>query len=142
MDYHTPGDSIGNINFDGLVKVTNYIYDLAYTMSSQNTLLTFQEAGPKMPKEGQGKTSLKVTLGIMPDFTGVVKNGLRADIVIEGKPAYKAGMLSGDIITAIDGNSIADVYEYMERLSKLKAGQIITVEVIRDENKEVLIVQL
>jgi hypothetical protein len=142
MDYHTPGDSIGSINFNGLFQVTNYIYDFAYNLSSQNTLLTFQEAGPKMPKEGQARTSLKVTLGIMPDFTGVVKNGLRADIVIEGKPAYKAGMLSGDIITAIDGNSVSDIYEYMERLSKLKAEQIITVEVIRDEKKEVLIVQL
>ena len=85
---------------------------------------------------------LKVTLGIMPDFSGVVKNGLRADLVIKGKPADKAGMQSGDIIVAIDGLPVGDVYEYMERISKLSPGQIITVEVIRNEKKEVLIVQL
>lgn len=141
MDYHTPGDSIGSINFDGLQQVSNYIYDMAFELSSKNIILTFQEAGPKIPKQ-QGRTKLKVTFGIMPDFSGVVKNGLRADIVIEGKPAHKAGMESGDIITAIDGYSVSDVYEYMERLTKLKVGQIITVEIIRNEEKEVLIVQL
>ena len=51
-------------------------------------------------------------------------------------------MKDGDIITAINGFSVGDVYEYMDRLTKLKAGQIITVEVIRDNKKEVLIVQL
>jgi len=142
MDYHTPGDSLGNINFDGLNLVSNYIYDFAYGLSLNNTLLTFQEAGPKMPDQGLRKTKLKVTLGIMPDFTGVVKEGLRADIVIKDKPAYKAGMESGDIIIAINGLSVTDIQEYMERLSKLKAGEIITVEVIRNEKKEVLIVQL
>jgi C-terminal processing protease CtpA/Prc len=78
----------------------------------------------------------------MPDFSGVEKNGLRADIVIKGKPADKAGLKSGDVIIAIDGLPVGDIYEYMERLSKLKPGQIITVEVIREEKKEVFIVQL
>jgi hypothetical protein len=142
IDYHTPGDSLGGINFDGLKRTSDYIFDFAYDLSSKNTLLTFQEAGPKMPKEGIQRTKLKVTLGIMPDFTGVVKEGLRADIVIKDKPAYKSGMQSGDIIIAINGLSVTDIQEYMERLSKLKAGEIITVEVLRDEKKEVLIVQL
>lgn len=142
IDYHTPADSLGNINFDGLKMTCDYIYDLAYDLSSNKMLLAFQESGPKMPNQSQGRTKLKVTLGIMPDFSGVIKNGLRADIVIDGKPAQKAGMKSGDIITAIDGNSVNDVYEYMERLSKLKPGQIITLEILREEQKEVLIVQL
>ena len=141
IDYHTPGDSLGSINFEGLELVSNYIYDFAYELSSQNKLLTFQEAGPKIPNSS-GRKKFKVTLGIMPDFSNIEKRGLRADIVIKDKPAYKAGMENGDIIVAIDGYSVSDVYEYMERLSKLKVGQIITVEVIRNDKKEVLIVQL
>ncbi|MBU8891932.1 MAG: M20/M25/M40 family metallo-hydrolase [Bacteroidales bacterium] len=142
IDYHTPGDSLGNINFTGLVEASNYIYDFAFTIASEDRVLTYQEAGPKSPGGNIRNARLKVSLGIMPDFSGVEKNGLRADIVIKGKPADKAGMKTGDIITAIDGYPVGDVYEYMERLAKLKAGQIITVEVIRDEKKEVLIVQL
>jgi Peptidase family M28/PDZ domain/PA domain len=142
LDYHTPGDSIGSINFKGLVQASNFIYDFAFNLSSENKKLTYQEAGPKMPDGNTRSAKLKVKLGIMPDFTGIEKNGLRADFVVKGKPADKAGMLSGDIIVAINGNPVGDIYEYMERLSKLKVGQIITVEVMREEKKEVLIVQL
>ncbi|MCK5028124.1 MAG: M20/M25/M40 family metallo-hydrolase [Bacteroidales bacterium] len=142
LDYHTPGDSVGSINFKGLVQASNFIYDFAFNLSSENKKLTYQEAGPKMPDENARNKKLKVKLGIMPDFTGVEKNGLRADFVVKGKPADKAGMLSGDIIVAINGNPVGDIYEYVERLSKLKVGQIITVEVIREEKKEILIVQL
>lgn len=142
FDYHTPGDSIGNINFTGLLEASNFIYDFTFNLSSEDKILTFQDAGPKMPNRNNRNKRLKVSLGIMPDFSGVEKRGLRADVVIKEKPADKAGMQSGDIIIAIDGYPVGDVYEYMERLSKLKTGQIITVEVIRKENKEVLIVQL
>lgn len=142
IDYHTPGDSLENINFEGLKLISDYIYDFSFDLSSMNKLLTYQEAGPKMPNGDYQKTKFKVTLGIMPDFSSVEKRGLRADLVIKDKPAYKAGMQTGDIITAINGYPVGDVYEYMERLSKLEAGQIITVEVIRNDKKEVLIVQL
>ena len=73
-----------------------------------------------------------VTLGIMPDFAGNVKNGLRADFVTPGKPAALGGMVKGDIIVAIDNKPVNDIEDYMFRLSQLKPGQTITVEVIRD----------
>ncbi len=142
IDYHTPNDTVGAINLNGLVDVTQFIYDLVFKLSSENVCLTFQEAGPKVPDGDYNRRELKVTLGIMPDFSGVEKRGLRADLVIKGKPADKAGMKSGDVIVALDGMPVGDIYEYMERLNKLKPGQIITVEVIRDEEKKVLIVQL
>ncbi|MFP4025291.1 MAG: M20/M25/M40 family metallo-hydrolase [Thiohalospira sp.] len=142
IDYHTSNDTIGAINFDGLVEVTNFIYDLAFNLSSQNVTLTFSEAGPKSPGGDFNRREMKVSLGIMPDFSGVEKRGLRADLVIKGKPADKAGMESGDIIVAMDGLPVGDVYEYMERLNQFKPGQIITVEVIRNEEKKVLIIQL
>ncbi|HSH50400.1 MAG TPA: M20/M25/M40 family metallo-hydrolase [Bacteroidales bacterium] len=142
IDYHTPNDTVGAINFDGLLDVTQFIYALVFKLSSENVQLTFQEAGPKVPDGDYNRRELKVTLGIMPDFSGVEKRGLRADLVIKGKPADKAGIKSGDVIVAMDGLPVGDIYEYMERLNKLNPGQIITVEVMRNEEKKVLIVQL
>jgi len=142
IDYHTPNDTVGAVNFDGLVDISRFIYELAYNLSAQQVNLTFQEAGPKKPAGDYNRRELKVTLGIMPDFSGVEKQGLRADLVIKGKPADKAGMKSGDIIVAMNGMPVGDIYEYMERLNKLKPGQIITVEVIREKERKVLIVQL
>lgn len=143
LDYHTPKDIPSAINYTGLKKVTEYIYDLTKAMATTDMSLTFQKTGSK-PKSEQKrhKEDLKVTLGIMPDFAGVEDKGLRADLVIKGEPADRAGMKKGDIITAINGYEIGDIYDYMNRLSKIKPGQTITVEILRDGKTKVLMVQL
>lgn len=143
VDYHTPADSTGKINFEGLSEVTQYIYDLSDLLSSSDIQLHFTSTGvPEMSRAYAHSRRYKVALGIMPDFSGIEKRGLRADLVIKGKPAYKSGMKNGDIITAINGKKVKGIYEYMERLKELEAGQTITVEIIRDNEKEVLLVQL
>ena len=52
----------------------------------------------------------------MPDFAGVVKNGLRADFVTPGKPAALGGMQKGDIITFINGKPVNNIQDYMFRM--------------------------
>jgi S1-C subfamily serine protease len=85
----------------------------------------------------------KVTLGLMPDVTGAsTVPGVRADIVVAGKPAHAAGMRSGDIIQEIDGKPVKDINEYMERLSELKAGTTIPVKVLRNGESIVFQVHL
>ncbi len=143
LDYHTPKDIPDEINYNGLQKVTEYIYNLTKNLATTDMMLTFQEAGSKPEsEEKQHREDLKVTLGIMPDFAGVVDRGLRADLVIKGKPADRAGMKKGDIITAVNGHEIGDIYDYMNRLSKIQPGQTITVEILRDGKSKVLMVQL
>jgi aminopeptidase YwaD len=141
LDYHTPSDTWDKINYQGMVKISDLIFSVAEELASSDTRLRFQEAGPRVEtvryRRGQG-----VTLGIMPDFAGVVKNGLRADIVTPGKPAYLGGMKKGDIITAINGKPINNIQDYMFRMGQLKHGQTISVEVLRDDKKEVLLIQL
>ena len=85
---------------------------------------------------------MKVTLGIMPDFAGTEKKGLRVDGVTKDGPAYRGGMLKGDIIISINGMTVGNIYEYMSRLGKLKQGQTISVEVIRNGKNVVLIIPL
>jgi hypothetical protein len=38
--------------------------------------------------------------------------------------------------------SVGNIYEYMSRLSKLKHGMTVSVEVIRNEKTEILLIQL
>ena len=69
----------------------------------------------------------------MPDVTGSSNTpGLRADIVMPGKPAHAAGIRSGDVIQEIDGKSIKDIEEYMERLSELEPETTVKVKVLRE----------
>ncbi len=141
LDYHTPEDDIELVNFEGLKSVSDYIYYLTLELANRDSSLVFQEAGPKTSQQKM-KRRKGVTLGIMPDFAGQVKNGLRADFVLKNRPADEGGMEDGDIIIAINGKPINSIYDYMYRLEKLKQGQTITVEVKRDNEKKVLLIQL
>nr|WP_319509668.1 M28 family peptidase [uncultured Draconibacterium sp.] len=139
-DYHTPQDDAELINFEGAQKVMDYSAALVDDVVNRAEKLTYQEAGSKFQRSRGGR--FKVTLGVMPDFAGVEKRGMRVDAVSKGKPAYAAGMKKGDIIIAIDGKKVGNIYEYMDRLQKLEAGATISVDILRDEKPTVLIVQL
>jgi hypothetical protein len=141
MDYHTPTDTWEKINFKGMVEISGLIFNVARELASENSRLQFKEAGPKTDVNRYPRRK-GVTLGIMPDFAGVIKNGLRADFVTPGKPAALGGMQKGDIITFINGKQVNNIQDYMFRMGQLKHGQTISVEVLRNDKKVVLVIQL
>jgi len=142
LDYHTPADTWNKINYDGMVKISDVAYRIISDLANSDSKLIFKEAGPKLAS-GRGVSRRKgVTLGIMPDFAGNVKNGLRADQITPGRPAAIGGMKKGDIIISINGKSVNNIQDYMFRLNQLKHGETISVEVLRGPKKEVLLIQL
>jgi len=141
LDYHTPFDTFDKLNYSGMVRIGNLIYEIVTAAANDTARLAFREAGPMAPAQGPGRRR-GVTLGIMPDFAGNVKNGLRADFVTAGKPAAIGGMIKGDVIVAIENKPVNNIEDYMFRLSQLKPGQMITVEVMRNSKRELLLIQL
>lgn len=139
-EYHTPLDVVERINFDGLKTLDDYIYDVAEDLINRDKNLTYKESGPK----GKAKASRgsKVKLGIMPNFGKSDNNGLKVDAVTPEGAAYNGGMLKGDVIVGIEGGEIHNIYEYMARMGKLKPGQTITVDIIREGTSQVLLIQL
>lgn len=140
-DYHTPFDDTDKLDFENQKLVADFSARVIQTVAQMEKPLTFKESGKK-ESSGRGGRRLKVTLGIMPDFAGTEKAGLRIDGVTKDGPADKGGMKKGDIITAMNGMKIENIYEYMSRLQKLKHGMTVNVEVLRDGKTEVLIIQL
>lgn len=138
-DYHTPQDDLNKLDLNGTVSVLNMVADLASVLANQNTILTFRESGSK--QAARYGRNMKVTLGIVPDMVSTDNNGLGVDGVRKGGPAERAGILKGDKVVSIDGQPIANIYEYMARLGKLVPGQVSTVEVMRNGKKLLLIVQ-
>jgi len=140
-DYHTPSDTWEKINYNGMVNISDVIYKMGLRLANDTARLKFREAGPKNTVT-RNYRKRGVTLGIMPDFAGTIKNGLRADLVTPGKPAAMGGMKKGDIIVSINGKAVNNIEDYMFRLGQLKHGEQITVDVLRNNKKEVLIIQL
>jgi S1-C subfamily serine protease len=74
-------------------------------------------------------------MGVMPSYTAN-EEGLKVDGVSDGKPAQKAGILTGDVIVQIGSYPIKDIQAYMDALGKFEKGQIVPVKLKR--NKELL----
>ena len=140
MEYHTPGDVPSTLNYDGMQQTLEFTQELIPRLAEMPETPDYINV-PSSQKMSHAK--FKVTLGLMPDVMGASdKPGLRADIVVAGKPAHNAGIRSGDIIQEIDGKPLKDIEEYMERLSELKAGTTIPVKVLRGEETIVFQVHL
>lgn len=138
MEYHTPADVPATINYDGMQLTLDYTRELVTQLANLPKAPDFINV-PSSNTMTHAK--FKVTLGLMPDVTGASTTpGLRADIVVAGKPAHKAGLRSGDVIQEIDGKPVKDINEYMVRLSELQAGTTIPVKVLRGD--EVIVFQV
>jgi hypothetical protein len=140
-DYHTPFDDTEKLDFETQKLVGDFAASVVLSVDNRVLPLTFRESGKK-ESAGRSGRKLKVTLGIMPDFAGTEKSGLRIDGVTKDGPADKGGMKKGDIIVAINGMKVGNIYEYMSRLQKLKHGMTVNVEVIREGKQQILIIQL
>jgi hypothetical protein len=137
-EYHTPADDVDKINYTGEVAVLEMVYDLSKILANSPRLI-FREAGSK--QAARYGRNMKVTLGIVPDMVSNDNNGLRVDGVRKGGPAERSGIVKGDRVISIEGQPVSNIYDYMARLGKLKPGQVATVEIIRDEKKQLVIVQ-
>lgn len=137
-EYHTPADDAEKIDYKGEAQVLEMIYDLTLSVANDKKLI-FRESGSKQAVR-YGR-NMKVTLGIVPDMVSTDNTGLRVDGVRKGGPAEKAGIVKGDRVISIEGQPVTNIYDYMARLGKLKAGQVASVEIIREGKKQILIVQ-
>jgi len=122
-DYHKPSDDFDRINYTGEMNVIKHILSLIETEDKSDSKLVFSKT-----RESQTTTSARfsVTLGIMPDYT-FSGTGVRVDGVSENKPAQKAGMQAGDVITALGEYRITGLENYMQALGKFKKGEKTTV---------------
>jgi hypothetical protein len=129
-DYHKPSDDVDKINAEGEEAVLMIISGVIAQLPVDRKLEFLKTRNPSM----NSSKSFKVTLGIMPSYTGGT-DGLKVEAVIDDKPAFKAGMKDGDIITKIGDNEIHDIQDYMKALGEFKKGDTIDVEVLREKKK-------
>ncbi len=130
-DYHKATDDADKINYNGELAVVKHIYSLIESQNKASNKLVFTKT-----KEMQTATtaSFNVTLGIMPDYS-FSGTGVRVDAVSENRPAQKAGMKQGDVITQLGDNKVQSLEEYMQALGNFKKGDKTTVHFSRGNEK-------
>ena len=132
-DYHKPSDDADKINYNGELQVIKYIYNIIKSANDRDRLAfaKTREAA------ATGKSSFKVSLGIMPDYT-FSGNGVHVDGVSAGKAAEKAGIKTGDVLFQLGDYKFSDVETYMKALNQFNKGDATKVKLMRGKNELVL----
>src|SRR5678809_149021 len=131
-DYHKPTDDFDKINYKGELEVVNYIYSIIEKENKAKQKLAFTKT---RETQSTSSTRFNVTLGIMPDYT-FSGAGVRVDGVSDGRPAQKAGLQTGDVITQLGDYNVTSLENYMEALGKFKKGDTTTVKFVRGKDNK------
>jgi aminopeptidase YwaD len=116
-DYHKASDDWDKINYDAEKDIVKLVYRVIESADNRGKFAFTKTAEQKM-----GAVRMKVTLGVIPDY-GFTGTGLRIDGVSPGKTGEKIGLHAGDILLQLGEYKFADVYSYMEALTKFDKGQ-------------------
>tara|TARA_R110000787_G_scaffold13189_4_gene41722 strand:- start:12559 stop:13788 length:1230 start_codon:yes stop_codon:yes gene_type:complete len=125
-DYHKPSDDAEKLNYEGMNAISTYIMDIITDLDNDGRL-----AFRKTKNESEETPDFKVTLGVIPDYL-YDDIGMRIDGVSEERPAQRAGMMKGDVVTKVGEYEITDMMSYMKSLSKFEKGQKTMVVVERN----------
>lgn len=128
-DYHKPSDDADKLNYEGMEKISNYIFKIISDLDD-NGKLAFR----KTKNESDNAPRFKVGLGVVPDYLFDGK-GMRIDGVSEGKPAQKAGLQKGDIVIKLGDSSVVDMMSYMRALSIFDKGDKTKATILRNNKK-------
>jgi hypothetical protein len=152
-DYHRPGDTADKIDGPGLVKVATFVREGVIYLAERPEPLTntiasaakpagaappsppgTETAGPpsqpsaaSAPKQGAGR---RVSFGTVPDFA-FEGPGVRVGGLVDGSPAQKADIREGDVITAIDGKTVANLQAFSAMLGGFAPSQTVKATVVR-----------
>jgi hypothetical protein len=132
-DYHRPTDTADKINYEDLDRVVDFAAAITLAVANVDMAPQFTKVDP--PATGATLAGVRVTTGTIPDYTTEAKGLLLAGVV-GGGPAEKAGLMKGDIITEIAGQSITNIYDYTFALELLKADTPVKVVFMRNGQRQ------
>ena len=145
-DYHRPTDTAEKVDLDGLVKVAAFVREAVSYLGERPERLTVTTptptSGPPRPAAAGGDAApRRASLGTIPDFA-FPGPGVRAEGVVDGSPAAKAGIAAGDVILRVNDQPLGNLQEYSNILRTLKPGQTVSVVLRRGEKELTLSVTL
>lgn len=132
-DYHKPTDDAEKINYKGLVQVMNIMLNIMVRTPQEMEFTETKNQSMSAPR-------FSVTLGVLPDYLYSGK-GMRIDGVTQGRPADKAGLKAGDVVTRLGQTTVSDMMSYMQALAQFKEGDKTEIEYKREGETQTSTIQ-
>lgn len=138
-DYHKASDDTGTINAAGGAQTATVVSTLAMALSAREAPLTYTKTSAP-PPDSSSRPRPGASLGTIPAYDDDPSRpaGVKVSDVVPGGAAAKAGVQSGDIMTALDGTEIRSLTEMMAVMSRAQPGQKVKITVLRAGKKLVL----
>jgi aminopeptidase YwaD len=122
-DYHKPSDTPEKINFDGLLKIYGFVYDITAYLAGYLPVVPVRPTYAVVKSSGQmGEVRLTVSLGTIPSYADST-DGMVLDGVRENSPAAKAGLKAGDKVIKLAGKDVRNAMDYTYVLGSMKPGE-------------------
>jgi Peptidase family M28/PDZ domain len=137
-DYHRPSDDADKINVEGMATISAFVSNLATKIATDPQRISFIEVKGRAVPARQPPGKLGVEIEDNP--TGEV--GVIVRKTEPGKAAMNAGIIAGDMIVRMNGREVDSPRILTEILRNTLPGEIIDVEVIRDQQSKKFAVKL
>ncbi|MGE0820989.1 MAG: M28 family peptidase [Candidatus Binatia bacterium] len=135
-DYHTPRDTPDKINAEGAATIARFMAALTRSLATRSDLPDYVAA--TQPPRTVGRVAVRAYLGTIPDYTPSDMSGVKLSGVIKGGPAEQAGVTGGDVIIALAGRKIENIYDYTYALDALKVGVPVELRIVRDGHAQIV----
>ena len=137
MDYHRPSDDVEKVNVTGIRRIVDVIEDLVVELAEEPVRPEYVQVVSK-PRVIRGA---RPYFGSIPDFGKKVK-GYAIQGVSADSPAEKGGLKGGDIIVKLGDRKIGGLEDFDSALRIFKAGETVSVTVLRRGKEKSLKVTL
>ena len=138
-DYHTAKDDAPKVNFEGLQRVSQYLFRLVLDAASADTLPKFRNQSwhelqtlAQLPERIPDQT-LPSRLGLKFDSELSQDGVVRLTEIEQDGPAHAAGLRAGDEILEFAGRRVSEETDF--RLLVAAAVSPVAVHVFRDEEE-------
>jgi len=129
-DYHSPRDTADKLDYEDLAKIARLMGLVTRTAAGLETAPEYVEVAAT-GQEGNRRTG-RVYLGTIPDYADTGVAGVLLSGVSTDSPADEAGLLAGDIIVELAGQTLENLYDYTAVLDNLEIGEPAAIIVLRD----------
>ncbi len=109
----------------------------AIPISMAKTILPDLKSRGKVTRGWMGVSVQDISEDIAKSLRLKDQKGALISDVVAGDPAEKAGLRAGDVITEINGKTVANTHELLLIIAGLRVGETIKVKVVRDGQEKI-----
>lgn len=140
-DYHQPTDTVDKVDFVGMSDIALWVEEAVVFLADRGAPLRVTlNTAPVQVNEGP-VGEREASLGTVPDF-GYGGDGIRIVDVTPQGAAEEAGLLAGDVLLRYNENAIIDLQNYSNLIRQSAPGDVIDIEIRRDNEDLILQVTL